>query len=234
MTPIGSKQSAGVVERENDAQRTMPSERPAVLAPPPNGPLPTDDLQTAIAVLMIENMKEQRATSDRQRGIAAKAQEEAQSRKIAQMREIADETFAQGLAEGFTQLASAGLQARSAVVGYGSAVADMESKVKDSAKAAEAARDASKLARDAKLLDAASRAVSAAGTIGSNGAKSEIEHDRANVAVTDREIDRARSAADGAASDSKRAQDDIRETMGFIRQYLATKAQLNQASIIRG
>ena len=41
-------------------------------------------------------------------------------------------------------------------------------------------------------------------------------------------MDRAKSGADAASSDSKRAADDIRDTVNFVRQYLAAKAQAAQ------
>lgn len=209
-----------------------------MLAPPLDGPVPTDDMQTALAVLMIQSSKEQRVMSDAQRALAAKSQEEANARKIEKLREIANATFAQGLVEGFIQVGAASLQAKSALLGYDSARADIVSKQRTDIGAMAAARGwtdyAAKLGRDSKLLEAGSRGVSAAGTMLIGSLKSGIEHGRADAAEIDREIDRARSAVDGASSESKRAQDDIRETMGFIRQYLATKAQLNQASIVRG
>ena len=237
MTTVERKSSAGPVVAGGDLPKTAAAST-TMLAPPLDGPVPTDDMQTALAVLMIQCSKEQRAMSDSQRATAAKAQEEANARKIEKLREIADATFAQGLADGLCQIGSASLQARSAVLGYDSAKADIVSKQRTDLHASDAARGwadySARLGRDSKLLDAASRGVSGAGAILSTSLKSGIEHSRADVAEIDREIDRARGAVDGAASDSKRAQDDIRETMGFIRQYLATKAQLNQASVIRG
>ena len=50
----------------------------------------------------------------------------------------------------------------------------------------------------------------------------------------EKDIDRAKATVDGASGEGKRAQDDIRETINYVRQYLAAKSQAAQAAILKG
>jgi hypothetical protein len=58
--------------------------------------------------------------------------------------------------------------------------------------------------------------------------------DRADIAALDGDIDRAKSGVDAASTERRRADDDIRETINAIRQYLAAKSQLANAAILKG
>jgi len=200
----------------------------------PNGP-PVDDLQTALAVLMIETSRDQRSVADKQREAGTKAQEEAHARKIEKMRDLADEAFTQGLVDGVFEGISGAAQAGAACLSFSSTTKDIDAKAAFCPRQGEAlARESAVASRASKLLDASSRLTSAAGKIGSAAAKSAQENDRADIAVIDHDIDRAKSTVEGASSESKRAADDIRETMNFVRQYLAAKTQAAQAGIIKG
>jgi len=160
-----------------------------------------DDLQTALAVLTMELAREQRRAGDEQRDAAMKAQEDAHTRKIAKMHELADDTFAQGLVEGAAQATSALFTFDSARHGFKAAAADARGD-----KVAAAAHT-----QLSKIDDANGKLASAAGTIGGAALKAAQERDRADIAVIDREMDRAKADVDGASAQSKQAQDDIRD-----------------------
>jgi hypothetical protein len=199
-----------------------------------NGP-PTDDLQTALAVLMIRTSRDNRAVADKQQAASSKAQEEAHARKIDKMKELADDTYTQAIVDGVCQGVSAAAQAGSAGLSYSSSMDGIGSKLEDSPmRSAELAQHAASVERTSKFLDAGGKLVSAGGVIGSGALKRAQEDDRKDMAIADRDIDRAKSAVEGASSDSKRAQDDERETINYIKQYLAAKTQAAQAAIIRG
>jgi hypothetical protein len=200
----------------------------------PNGP-PVDDLQTALAVLTIETARDRRAIADKQRDAAGKAQDEAHAAKISKMRELADDTFAQGLVDGVFQGISGAAQIGAASLSFSSTVKDIDAKGTICPVEAESfARSAALAGRASKLLEASSKLTSAAGTIWSAGLKSAQDRDREAMAVADHDVDRAKGAVDGASTESKRAQEDIRETINYVRQYLAAKTQAAQAGIIRG
>jgi hypothetical protein len=202
------------------------SERPQAV---PNGALPDPfypngvpllDLQTALAVLTIEAARDNRKLADTERAGAAKAQDDAQGRKIGKMHELADDNLSGAIIEGAFQGLSAAASVGSACMGFSSAMNE------GSAGAA--------AMRSSKLFDAGGKASTATGTIWSGVAKSAADHDREEMAIADRDIDRAKSTVDGASTDSKRADDDIRDTMNYIRQYVSAKEQLGQASILKG
>jgi hypothetical protein len=237
-TPIrGSEGTAGLQAVDGDVASTSRAATSASSLPNPNytaGP-PVDDLQTALAVLMIEISRDNRASADQQREAGLKAQEEAHARKIEKMKELADDTFSQALVDGVMQGVAAAAQAGAASLSYSSSMSDIASKGEDCmVKSASLARESAKLAQQSRLMEAGSRAVSATGTIASGAGKSGIERDREGIAVAEHDVERAKGSVEGASSDSKRAQDDARETMNFIRQYLAAKTQAAQAAIIRG
>ncbi len=202
---------------------------------PPMGPVPSDDLETALSILMIENLREQRSMGDAERAEAMRSQEEAFGRKIEKMRELAEDTFAQGLGDGLFQIASAGMQAGAAKVGYDGAHAEIEKELAEpKALKTRWAENAALLSRNSRLLDAGAKGVSGAGAIATAATRAAIERDRTHIAQIEHDIDRAKSTVDGCSSTVKRAEDDIRETMAFVKQYLAAKAQTAQAAIIRG
>lgn len=233
-TPIGGTAATTRTQTVDDDMANSASALSASssIPPPgyPNGP-PVDDLQTALAVLMIETSRDQRAVADKERAAGTKAQEAAHERKIEKMRDVADEAFTQGVVDGVFEGISGAAQAGAACLSYSSTVKDIAAK---SASCDVLAGEAAVAARASRLLDASSRLTSASGKIWSAAAKSAQESDRADIAVIEREIDRAKGGVDAASSDSKRAADDIRETINFVRQYLAAKTQAAQAAIIKG
>jgi hypothetical protein len=238
-TPIRGSEGTTRVQAVEDASRSAASGAVTKSGALPDpiytaGP-PVDDLQTALAVLMIETSRDNRATADKQREAGLKAQEDAHARKIEKMKELADDSFSQALVEGVMQGVSAGAQAGAASLSYSSSMSDIASKGETCmVKSASLAQESAKLAQQSRLMEAGGRAVSATGTIASGAGKSSIEHDREDIAVAEHDVERAKGSVEGASSDSKRAQDDARETMNFIRQYLAAKTQAAQAAIIRG
>jgi hypothetical protein len=198
----------------------------------PSGP-PVEDVETAIARLEIESSHEKRASADGERAAGEKAQEAALGRKIDKMRELADDTFAQGIVEGAFQGLSAAAAVGSAAESYSSSMSEVSAKGTSGFDAATFSRMAATSARTSKLIDASSRAMSAAGTLWSAAEKSGQERDREGIAVLDRDIERAKGRVDGASTQSKRAEDDVRQTMDALRQYIAAKNQAAQASILK-
>ena len=219
---------------EGSSAARAPSSTPAELMPLPAAA--GDDLMTSIAILGMKAKQNDRVAADQQRIVSEKTQEEAQSRKIAKMREVADETFTQGLIEGVMEGASAACTAVSAVDEFNSRTdgAEAETLEKGSAKATKLGKESRALARESKLFDAAGKGLSATARFGSACAKAAQEDDKADIAVADRDVDRAKAAVDAASAASRRADDDIRETLNNIRQYLAAKSQLANAAIIKG
>lgn len=185
----------------------------------PHG-VPVDDLQMALAILQIDSRRDSRKAADVENASAAKAQDEAHARKIDKMRELADDTFSEALVDGVMKGISAAAEAGAACASFSST-------------RSEGSPAAATSARTSKLLEASSKASSATGTIWSGGIKSAMEHDREDMAIADRDVDRAKGRADGASAEIKRADDDIRETMNYIRQYVAAKEQLGQAAIMK-
>jgi hypothetical protein len=233
----GSQATTRAQSLENDAAADTTAATTTTSLPPPgypDGP-PADDLQTALAVLMIETSRDRRRIADKQRDASAKAQEEAHATKIAKMRELADDTFTQGLVDGVFQGVSGAAQAGAACLSFSSTIKDISAGPANAAdRCSVLATEAAELSRASKLLDASSKLTSAAGTIWSAGMKSAQERDREAMAAADHDIDRAKGAVDGASTDSKRAQEDIRETINYVRQYLAAKTQAAQAGILKG
>lgn len=189
--------------------------------PPPLSPASGDDLMTALAMLTIQQRHEQRVSADQQRAVAAKAQEEAQAEKISKMRELADDTFLEGVVTGALTGAAAAASAASACTEYSSTTT-----------ACGMQRDT--LKRDAGILSATSRGFEGASKLAGASVKSDQDDDRADMAVADGAVERAKSAVDAASSEARKADEDARETMNAIRQYLAAKSQLANAAIIRG
>ncbi len=204
-----------------------------------------DDLMTSLAVMMMRQKHESRLSSDRGREAASKSQEEAHARKIASMRELADDTFMQGVLEGALEGAGAVATAASTLTRFDGEMKEAaasaldgkpssELSMGDLVRKAEWAKESKRLARDANLMEVASKGFGAASRLGGAWAKSEQERDREEIARADADIDRAKSAVEGAATEARRASEDIRETIGSIRQYLSAKTQLANAAIIRG
>jgi hypothetical protein len=195
--------------------------------PPTSSLLPSpiaagDDMMTSLAILTMKSKQDERVASDKERVVAEKNQEAAEAAKIEKMRDLANDTFTQGLVEGVLDGASAGASAASAVDEYSGAIAPKGS------------LDAQQFTRDGKLLDAGSKALTATSRFGSAMARTAQEEDRKDMAVADHDVERAKSAVDSASTASRRAEDDIRETINAIRQYIAAKTQLANASIMKG
>lgn len=189
--------------------------------PPPLSPASGDDLMTALAMLTIQQRHEQRVSADQQRAVAVKAQEEAQAEKIAKMRELADDTFMEGVVSGVLTGASAAASAGSACSNYASTTTDCGDQ-----------RD--KLKLKAGILSATGAGFDGASKFAGASVKSDQDDDRADMAVADGAVERAKGAVDAASSEARKADEDARETMNAIRQYLAAKSQLANAAIIRG
>ncbi len=212
--------------------------RAAGSAPADLLPLPAsagDDLMTSIALVGIKGKQNDRVAADQQRAAAEKTQEEAQARKIERMRELAKDTFMQGLLEGLMEGAGAVATAISAVDEFRSGTDGARAtELGPGAEATLLGKHSRSLARDAKLLDAASKGLSASSHLGSAVARAAQEDDRKDIAIADRDLDRAKGGVEAASTASRRADDDIRETLNNIRQYLAAKSQLANAAIIKG
>ena len=172
---------------------------------------------TALAMLSMQQLHEERCAADQQRIAAAKAQEEAQAEKISKMRELADDTFKEGVIEGVLGGVGAAASMGGAISTYEGAMASSPA-----------------LTRDGRLFQAASDALNASSKLAGASAKADQENDRTDMGVADAAVDRAKAATDAASTTSRRAADDIRETLNAIRQYLAAKTQLANASIIKG
>ena len=117
---------------EADAVETLPR---------PLSPATGDDLMTALAMLTIQQRHEQRIAADQQRAAASKAQEAANADKIGKMRELADDTFMEGVVSGALTGAAAAASAVSACDGYAAATTECQ-------------RESAELTRDAKLMSA--------------------------------------------------------------------------------
>lgn len=218
---VGAKPSAGAADLGAiDGNGPSPAE-PSEALPRPLSPATSDDLMTALGMLSMQQRHEDRLLADQQRAAASKAQDEAHAEKIAKMRELADDTFKEGLIEGILGGASAIASAASAQVSYDGAMNDCH-------------MQSERLTRNGKLLHSASEGFGAGSKLGGAMAKADQENDRTDMAIADAAIDRAKASVDSAASESRRAQEDIRETMNAIRQYLAAKSQLANAAIIKG
>ncbi|MDB4938398.1 MAG: hypothetical protein JWP87_5370 [Labilithrix sp.] len=193
----------------------------ADILPPPLTPATSDDLMTALTMLSMQQLHEERNAADQQRSAASKAQEEAQADKITKMRELAEDTFNQGLVEGVLGGLGAIASAASAVSGF-------------AASTTSCGLEEASLARNGKLLQVTSDGLNAASKFGGASARTDQENDRTDMAVADAAIDRAKAATEAASTTSRRAADDLRETMNNLRQYLAAKIQLGNAMIIKG
>lgn len=238
MTCVGTTNAAArcAMTERSDGAALQPQRQGTQLPDPfyPNG-APLVDIQTALLLLAVEASRDSRSSADAQRAAGEKAQEAAHARKIEKMRELADDTFAQAMVDGAFQGLSAAVQVGSAAASFSSATSDL--KAKGAASLADAdllSRAAAVSARTSKLLDASSKAMSAAGTIWSGAEKSAQEYDREGLAVIDHDIDRAKGAVDGASAQSKRADDDIHQTINSLREYIAAKSQAAQAAILKG
>jgi hypothetical protein len=185
-----------------------------------------DDLMTSISILTMKQKQDDRVASDHQRVQAEKTQEEAQAQKIEKMRELAHDTFMEGVIGGLLEGASAAASAASAIKEFDGKMMDLS---KDKITVPSLA-----LARDAKLLEAASKSLSASAKLGTGLAKSAQDDDRTEIALADRAVERAKSAVDAASTASRRADEDIRDTLTAVRQYLAAKTQAAQAGILKG
>lgn len=234
MTTVGRADGAGSVGMRSDAENeVLGSAVESLMTAPASGA--TDDLQTALAVLAVELARQQKRAGDTQREAAMKSQEEAHARKIEKMRELADDTFLQGLFEGAAQVTSATLQIGGAVHGFEGAKAELDARDAGSGALARGyGVRAAVETRASRFYEASSKVASAAGTLGGTTLKAAQDRDRADLAVIDRDVDRAKSDVDGASAQSKEAEDDIRQAMDFIRQYIATKTQTAQAAIMKG
>ncbi len=203
--------------------------------PPALGACATDDLVTAIAVLQIKARHDERVASDQEKAAASKSQEEAQARKVEEMRKLADDTFAEGVVTGAFDCAAGVATAASAVTEFKADTkkAAAEADVAKGQDATALASSSRSLTRDAKLLDASAKGFSAASHFGGAVYKSDEENDRADTAQADADIDRAKSAAESAAAASRRADDDIRDTINAIRGYVEAKEQAERAALFR-
>lgn len=189
--------------------------------PPPLSPATSDDLMTTLSMLSMQQMHEERNAADMERIAASKAQEAAQAEKIAKMRELANDTFAEGVVEG----ALGGLGAVASGAGAISSFAGSTTACK---------LEEAIFTRRAKLLQAGSDAFNAGSKFGGAMAKADQENDRTDIAIADAALERSKAAVESAGTDRRRADDDMRETLNAIRQYLAAKSQLANAAIIKG
>lgn len=185
-----------------------------------------DDLMTALAVLTIKQRQADRASETKSRDAAAKAQDEAHEAKIAKMREQADDAFMQGVIEGVSQGISATFTIGSAATSFQADALKVNNGGQDTL-------ESIALARDAKQLDGRGKLVSAAGTLGGAYMKSKVDDAKTDAEEKDRDIDRAKSQVDAASSEISKAAEDIRDTINAVRQYLAAKQAIMQASIMR-
>ena len=238
MTRIGENVSTtrSAMVAESDTAAHQSDEQGSSLPAPTHvsGPQALD-LETAIMLLAIESSRDSRAGADAQRSAGEKAQEQAHARKIDKMRELADDTFAGALVDGAFEGLSAAAEVGSAASSFSSAKSGLDATNTDCLARADELKNASAVsARTSRLLDASSKAMSAAGKVWTGAEKAAQEGDRTGLAVIDHDIDRAKSAVDGAASQSKRAQDDIHDVMSSLREYLAAKSQAAQAAILKG
>jgi hypothetical protein len=214
---VGGSKSIHSAAAVGDATATASAaQADAAALPPPLTALCTDDLETTLAVSMMKLQHDERTASDKQAAAAEKSQEEAQNRKIAEMHELAEDTFKTGLWDGITS----GVTAAASGVG---AVASFTSSLPG----------ASGDTRLGKTLDAIGKSSEASGHLSGAFFKRDQELDREAMAVADADVDRAKSASESASSASKRAQDDMRDTIAAIRSYAASKSQLMQANVVR-
>lgn len=237
ISTIGNAREPGDVQalahgESKGARRAAEAE---LLPLPPFAVSQWDDLMTSLAVMMLRQKHDERVTSDQQSAAASKAQQDAHARKIGKMRELADDVFAQGLVEGALEGAAAVVTASSALARFEGETKEARAKARPSAPEAKSlAERSTELLRNANLADAASKGLGAGSKLGGAWARRAQELDREAMAVADTDIDRAKSSAESASTASRRAYDDVRETIGAIRQYLGAKSQLANAALIRG
>lgn len=237
MTAVSKAGGAQAVEDPSGTTEARPALSATELLPAPFTPAATDDLMTTLALAMLQQKHEDRVQSDAQSRAAARAQEEAHARKIEKMHELADDTFAEGLVEGITEGVGAAATGISACVKYGG-----ETKLIDARQVGRAAPDidVSRLERtgqgwirNAALIEASGTGARAAGKFVESAYKRSQELDRADMAVIDREIDRAKGTAESASAQSRRDQDDMRDTISAFRAFSNAKTQLQQSMILR-
>ncbi len=187
---------------------------------PPAPRVVPEDLVAALAMMTIEQKRNERANADKQRIASEKAQEEAHAAKIERMTQLAKDTFRQAVVEGVCEGFSAVADAVSAYKGYEGAITP--------------GADGKKMEATGKYWGVASKSTNIVSKFAAGRAKAAQEEDRRDMAICDAALDRAKRAVDAAAGAAKEAQDDINQTINAIRSYLAAKTQLGQAAIIRG
>jgi hypothetical protein len=220
MTPVRPASSAApTYEAPVGAAAPRPGAQTELL-PEPLTPSAYDDVLTALAVMTVRQRHDQRTAGEEESKAASKVEEEAQARKIAEMHELANDTFTQGLVEGVLEGAGAVAAGGAALTQYS---ADMSS----------ATKDAKVLVRDASLLNAASKGFGASSRLAGSLVHRDQELDREAMAVADADIERAKTNADAGSAESRRATEDIRDLLGAVRQYVAAKTQLANASALR-
>jgi hypothetical protein len=178
-----------------------------------------DDVFTSLAAYAMKMRHEQRAESDQERHDAMKEIDAATSQKIAEMHELAEDTFAQGLVEGLLEGAGALATGEGAVVQF---------------RADTSTTDKAALACEAGLLSSGAKGLSAASRLGGAIYHRDQELDREAIAVADARIDRAKSAEATAASDKQRAAEDVRDLLNAIRSYVEAKTRLAEAGVFKG
>lgn len=237
--PVGSVDEAGATAESASAQPILPE---------PFTPGATDDLMTALACLMMKSRNEDRKNADKQRAAAGKAADEAFDRKIDAMEELAKDTLTQGIVEGVVEGMSAAAEGVSAGLTYSADIKGADATLEkataeplDSGSitkqamndhAALTTKEAAKERFRSGLVSASAKGLSASGKFGGAVAKSAQEEDRKDQAIAERDVDKAKANAESAATEAKRAQDDIKETMQLIRGYIASKTAMQGAGVL--
>ena len=209
------------------------------LLPLPQCAMADDDVLVALAVMMVQQKKDERALEDRATAASSRAQEAAHARKIEAMHELADDTLMEGIVAGALEGAGAVASGVSAVTSFSSDLRALQAesmkidfRTKDFAAPLE---DQSKaLARNAKLLKTTSDGFGATARFGGAIVKSGEERDRSAIAEADAARDAAKASSESAAGAVSRANEDIRATIAALRQLMAAKAQMANAAIVRG
>jgi hypothetical protein len=229
VTVIGSVSRALISEMSSTPAPPRAAEPGASLLPPPAdgfASLDTGDVGAALAKLVLENAYAQRKENRTARAAAEKAQEVAEQKQLAEMREAADDRLWSGIVSGgltvasaMCTFASAGPSGQAALIGDGAdhAQRSIRARATNAAMSWKAGSEA--LGGTAKIL----------GSVIDNGATA---HDRE---ATRAEHDAAREKRNGddaqsSADDAKRM---IDRALDFYRDYLTAQADAQKAAIMR-
>ncbi|MCL2776726.1 MAG: hypothetical protein FWD73_01890 [Polyangiaceae bacterium] len=173
---------------------------------------------TALAVLQIKMMHEDRDMANNEQQAAQKAADEAHDQKIEDMHKQANDTLMSGVMGGVFGGLSAAASGASAINNFeaslGGPKADVE-KLKGG------------------LGEACSKGFDAAGKFASSIFDAKKLDDKADEESADKDLDHAKSASDAASSRAKQDQDDIQTTINALRGITQSKAAIEQGTIIR-